>query len=169
MRKGLLSFLLIVVALATGSAQADSVRVPKTGDPAFAFAVPAGWTIFYDEYGNLRLTALDHSCALQLSMISDASVGKASLPQLAAQIMQAAQAKPFTKKQAAQVAGRNGTEFFSKITNDKGVVIELRVILVRLDASHVASQVAMKGDGITKAERAALDNLIAQVRLTAVK
>ena len=169
MLKGMLSVLLLVVALATGIAQADPVRVPKTGDPAFAFDVPAGWTIFYDEYGNLRLTALDRSCALQLSMISDASVGKATLPALAAQIMRAAQAKPFTKKQAARAAGRDGTEFFSLITNDKGLVIELRVILVRLDASHVASQVAMKGDGITKAQRASLDNLIARVRLTGVK
>ena len=44
MLKGMLSVLLLVLALATGIAQADPVRVPKTGEPAFAFDAPAGWT-----------------------------------------------------------------------------------------------------------------------------
>ena len=169
LRQTMLPLLLFVAVLATGVAQADSVRVPKTGVPAFAFDTPAGWTILYDEFGNLRLTADDHTCALQLSIISDPAIGKTPLSELAAQIMKAAEARPFSKQSPGTIAGRKGTQFFSQITNEKGVAVTLGVTLVKLDASHVASQATMKAEGMSHAQIAALNALIARVRLTGVK
>lgn len=142
------------------------MRLPKSGEPAFAFDAPTGWASLYDEYGNLRLTADDHSCALQLSIIDDPAAGATPLSELAAQVMKAAGAKPYELEVPGAIAGLTGTEFTSEIMNDKGVAIALSVVLVRLDATHVASQATMKTKAMTANQSAALNALVGQVRLT---
>jgi hypothetical protein len=158
--------MLCLVALAAGAAQAESVRMPKTGVPAFAFDAPPGWTVLYDEYGNLRLTAEDHTSALQLSMIDDPAMETSSLEDLAAEILKAAGAPPFSKQEDGTIAGFDGTTFISQVTNDSGVDVILRVTLVKLDATHVASQGEMRTTEMTGEETEALNSLLGDVRLT---
>jgi len=83
--------------------------------------------------------------------------------------MKAAEAKPFSKHLPGTIAGRKGTQFLSHITNDKGVVVDVGVTLVRLDALHVASQATMRVEGMSHAQITALNALIARVRLIGVK
>jgi len=160
------TLVLFLIALAAGVAQAESVRMPKTGVPAFAFDAPPGWAVLYDEFGNLRLTAQDRASALQLSMIDDPAIENTSLEELAAEIMKAAGAPPFSKQEDGSIAGLNGTTFISQITNDSGVEIVLRVTLVKLDKTHVASQGEMRTTEMTSEQTAAFTSLLGDVRLT---
>jgi hypothetical protein len=55
MRWNVLAAIIVAFVLALASAvQAEPVRIPKTGVPAFSFDAPAGWRIVYDKYDNLK-------------------------------------------------------------------------------------------------------------------
>jgi hypothetical protein len=150
-------------------ADAANARLPASGEPAYAFETPAGWTLAYDQTGNLQITASDDSSVLVLSLLSDPAIGKLPVSDLAAQITKSSGASPYTRTTAGGIAGLRGTAFFSQVVTDKGDRIGLRLDLVKLDASHLASMVTITTPGMTSAQTAALEALIQDVRFVGLK
>lgn len=58
----------LVAALAFAAAPdvgAQTMRIPKDGEPALALALPPNWTVKYDDLGNLQYSNADHSLNIQ--------------------------------------------------------------------------------------------------------
>jgi hypothetical protein len=166
MRWHVLAAIVVAFGLALPSAtQAEPVRIPTTGVPAFAFDAPAGWRITYDQHSNLGFVRA--SVAMQLTVLADAD-RKRPLDALAAEVIKAAEFPASARQQAGAIAGRAGQTYFtSKIEN--GVRTLLDFTLARLDPAHVACLARIKREHAAPAEVAALDALISAVRLTGVK
>jgi len=165
-----LGFVLVFGLLFLGSAQtrADEVRLPVDGTPAFDFVLPPGWTHLIDDNGNLRLTRENHSSVMQLSMITGPDV-KMSYPDMAAAILKAAGATPYSSSGPGSIAGVTGQQFQSTMTNDSGVHINLLVVLAKLDDEHTVTLATIQPNDIGKDDAAALEHLVAAVKLVGLK
>ena len=162
-RRGALALLLALVLMAPG-AFAQQVRLPASGVPAFEFVPPPGWTSQIDSYDNLQLLLPDRMGVVQLSMATGDDA-KAALEDFAAGILENAGAQPYGLSGPGVIAGRPGQSFQSSIVNQQGTKIDLLLVLARLDADHVAAQATIKAVGINAADSAAIDDLIARVRI----
>jgi hypothetical protein len=161
-------FLLLTVAfvmLGPASGTAEDVRLPKTGDPAFAVDVPDGWTTLYDEHGNLRIIATDRTCFIQLSMITGADV-KLPMREVAVEIIKSAGASPFSATEPGAIARQHGTVYMTTLTNPAGLRLDFKLVLAKFDAAHIGSLAVLKAPNLSAARIAALDELIGRIRLT---
>jgi hypothetical protein len=162
--------ILLGVGLAAGSvpSHAQTVRLPKTGDPAFLMDVPTGWTYSYDTSGNLQFMPSDHSAVLLLSMIADERVATTTLEAVAANIFQTAGAAPYTREEPGTVVGHTGEAFYGTLTEPQ-VVLQLKVILANLDSTHIAAISTLIRPDATPQQIAALNALIGLVQLSVPK
>jgi hypothetical protein len=170
MRWNVLAAIVVAFVLGLASAvNAEPVRIPKTGVPAFSFDAPAGWQIVYDKYGNLQFSKANYSVQMQLSIMSGPEVNQnQTLGNLAAGVLKSGGFPPSTRRQAGVIAGRTGQTFFtSKVQN--GVRLLLDITLVRLDAEHVACLARMTRYDAARANQAALDVLVSSVRFIGVQ
>jgi hypothetical protein len=168
MRWNALAAIVIAFTLSLASAtQAETVRIPKTGVPAFSFNAPAGWRIVYDQHGNLQFYSPDKGVRMQLSIII-VSGANPTLEEIAAAVMKGGGFSPVTRQQAGAIAGRAGQTFIASTIVD-GALLSLDITLVRLDGAHVASLARVKRFDATRADVAALDALISAVRFTGIQ
>ena len=158
--------LLLCVGLALGSvpSRAQTVRLPKVGDPAFSVNVPPGWTYTYDDLGNLQFLASDHSTGLQLSMLTDPAA-TTSLSEDAANVFKGAGAQPYTKSEPSTLVGRPGQAFYGVLLVNN-VPLQMKVILAKIDDSHVGIMVILTQNDDTPEQIAALNALISLVQLS---
>jgi hypothetical protein len=159
--------LLLGVGLVLGSApsRAQTVRLPKTGDPAFSVDVPTGWTYDYDQNNNLQFLSGDHSTALQLSMIVDPAVGTTPLSSVATDVFKSAGAEPYSKNEPGTLAGHAGEAFYGNLIINNNL-LHMTLVLAKLDNSHVACLTTITRDGATPEQLATLNALIGLVRLS---
>jgi len=159
--------LLLGIGLVLGSApsHAGTVRLPKVGDPAFSVDVPTGWTYDYDQYDNLQFLASDHSTALQLSMIVSPEVATTPLSSVAANVFKSAGAQPYTRNEPSTLAGHTGEAFYGDlVVNNR--TLHMKVVLAKMDNSHIAALSTVVEDGATPEQIAALNALIGLVQLS---
>jgi hypothetical protein len=169
-RIGALCAAVLVAALARPAyAQTQALRVPETGTPALTITVPTGWTVNHDRYGNLQLFAADRRTFLQLSIISDSHVATLPLSDIAVNIFKEAGAAPYTASATGAIAGVPGQIFSGSLTASNGVVLTMKVTLVKVDDSHVAALSALIGPKLTSQQQAALDDLISRVGFAGLK
>jgi len=150
---------------AAATAAADTYRVPKTGAPALTATLPSGWSGGYDAAGNLHLTPDDHSGAVMLSMTTDPSVAGVPVPTLAAGVFKAIGAPPYSATAPASLAGIAGSAFAGSFTNSAGVVLDVRLVIAKLDGSHQAFLLTLKPHGQADAQATAVDTLGASIGL----
>jgi hypothetical protein len=162
--------ILLGFALAAGSvpSRAQTVRLPKAGDPAFSVDVPTGWTYSYDTNGNLQFVASDHSAGLQLSMITDQGVAATTLEAVAANVFQTAGATPYTREEPGTVVGHTGEAFYGTLTEPQ-VVLQMKLIMAKLDDTHIAAISSLIRPDATPQQIAALKALIGLVQLSVPK
>ena len=161
-----LTLLFILGAVfAAQAASAAAVREPTTGDPAFAFDLPPGWTASSDAQSALRIADDDHSAFVYLVVMVDPT----STSNIAADFLAAAGAEPYTATEPGTIAGLPGDAFISRFPGPGGITVALRLVLVKLDPSHCAAQTSVTLPNATPAQIAALTALLAQVRLTGLK
>jgi hypothetical protein len=146
--------------------QAEPVRIPQQGEPAYAFNAPPGWQIIYDEHQNLQFRR--NGVVLQLSMASGAALAGLELDRLAAQILKSAGFPPYKSWQVGSIAGRPGRIYFAA-KSQGSVTVELSLTLVRIDDTHIATLTRVTGVGAAAADLASLEDLVAQVRFVGVK
>ncbi len=159
--------LLLGVGLVLGSAplQAATVRLPKVGDPAFSVDVPAGWTYDYDPFGNLNFVQSDGSCYLELSMIVTSDAGTTPLSDFATGIFKVSGAQSYAKSEPSMLAGHAGEAFYGNVT-DNSNLLHMKVVIAKLDNSHIAVLCTLVPDGATPEQVAALNALIGLVQLS---
>src|SRR3954468_24410927 len=68
MRRLILGFFAVLAFAAASVAEAQTLRIPKSGEPALALAMPTNWTAKYDDLGNLQYSSADRSLNIQLSI-----------------------------------------------------------------------------------------------------
>ena len=162
MKLRLLALAILSVLLVAKTAQAEAVRLPASGDPAFVVDLPDGWMHRVDDGGNLILGAPDHSAAFSLSIfeysgaLDDAAVG----------VMKAAKAGPPQNTGPAEVSSYRGYIYDSAIVNDAGVKFNLHCLMVKLDTAHVASLSMITGADDSPEEYAAARVVLNGVTLT---
>jgi hypothetical protein len=165
MRRLVLGFVVALAFASAAGAEAQTLRIPKTGEPALALAMPTNWTAKYDDLGNLQYSSVDRSLNIQLSVIDDPAVTMATLAEVAASIFKEGGIPAYTRSAPGSIDGRKGETFFAKKTygNDGTVVFE--VTLVKIDSGHIASMGRVTLDGLTAAQLAPLDGVVRQVRI----
>jgi hypothetical protein len=146
-------------------ARPTPVRLPAVGDPAFAFVAPAGWTLKYDQQNDAQLMAIDLSSLLIVSMITGQAVVSMPTTVLAARILKVLGASPYSKTSLGTIAGHPGDAFYSEKVI-KGTHLNIKVVIAKLDAAHAVVTAVMTKDNLLAAQTAALDALLASVRLT---
>jgi hypothetical protein len=150
-------------AMVAAPAQAGVEHQPQSGTPAYEVDVPDGWQVSRDADGNLYLLAADHSGGLVLNIIGGLDTTSLNLDDLANQSMKVANAPPFTRSEPATVGGMRATAYYSGIAQTGGGTVSVRLTLVKVDATHVASDAAIRSATITPAQSSAIDALDARV------
>jgi hypothetical protein len=164
----MLRTLVVALALSLGlsgaPARPATYRLPQTGVPAFVIDAPQDWSAAYDPYGNLQLLAADRSASAQYSMIADPAVDTTPPETVAAQVFQSAHAAPYSRTEPGAVAGVPGEAFIGTLVI-KGVSLDMRVTLAKLDPTHYACVTTLSIQNITPGQRAGLDALLARASI----
>ena len=164
MRRLLFAVLVAVFALVAAPAGlADTVRIPKTGAPALVIDAPTGWSVSYDDLGNLQLLANDKSAVIQLSMISGEESSLES-DVMAARILEAAKSAPYASKQPASAAGIAGMSYLSTMPINN-ISLSVKVMVLRIDAAHVGSLAILTQPNIKPEQSALVQATLSLVRV----
>jgi hypothetical protein len=157
--------LVAAALLVAGAAQAEVERLPAAGTPAFQVDVPAGWTTNRDGDGNLYVIAGDHSAVLVLNMVAADDAGAVTLDAFAATALSRANATPFSRSEAATLAGRAATAYSSTILNPSVGTVRIRLVLARLDATHIAVESELVQPNATAAQTQAVSGLVGHLAI----
>ncbi|MDP1960990.1 MAG: hypothetical protein Q8K93_02190 [Reyranella sp.] len=103
----------------TPDAGAQSMRHPKTGEPAMVLDLPAGWTPQYNVRDNVRghleYYSADLTRCINLAMMVDERFASKSLAEIAAATLKEDGLPPYTHTQDGSIAGRAGEAFLSTV------------------------------------------------------
>jgi hypothetical protein len=141
---------------------AKDMRFPESGDPAFSFRMPDNWTSRVDSDGNMLLTSGDRSAAFSLSHAVDGS----SLDDIANGALGVAKADETRMRAAASISGFAGLSYATTMTNDAGVKLRVKMIIVRIDETHVATCTKIEANNSSAEQRKVADTVLASMRLT---
>lgn len=151
------------LAALTVAAQAENLRYPETGDPAFVIVTPDGWTHTVNSAGNLIVFNEAHTASINFKIGELAG----SLDELAAKSASTPDGMPPANKGPGDFgSGYPGTVYQSKLVTSAGVKTDLRMILVKLDDRHFAAGVLLTAEGIKDDQLAAASTVLAGARLT---
>jgi hypothetical protein len=149
-------------------ARAETFRLPTTGVPALAVDATAGWQATYDKFGNLQLAATDHGSAVELSVIDDPQVARLPAAEVAISVFRGLGAPPYNRSEADTIAGRAGMAFIGVLPSN-GKLLKMRVVLVRLDATHFACLTVLKRRTLSAKQETALMQLVSQVSVVSAR
>ena len=135
MRKALPVFLFLAALLARRAAPARDDRHPEKTSPAFSFILPDTWSREPDASGNLIMFNPARTTGLVIIVAESAD----ELDKIATEAFGVAKADAFKNKKPAEISGCKGFTYFSTITNDKGVKMNLETTIVRVDAKNIAA------------------------------
>ena len=169
MRRLVLGLVAVLAFVSALGAEAQTLRIPKTGEPALALAMPTNWTAKYDDLGNLQYSSADRSLNIQLSVIDDPEVTTATLAEVAASIFKEGGIPAYTRSAPGSIDGRKGETFFTKKTYGSNGTVVFEVTLVKIDSRHIASMGRVTLDGLTAAQLAPLDGIVRQVKIIGAK
>ena len=129
----------LVWTAAIGAAAADPYRVPKAGNPALVANPPAGWTVQYTAPNEAMISSADSMAILELEMISDPATAAKPLADVARDVLRRADLSPrWTSTEPESLAGLPGQAFIVSIARDGVPMGTARVVLAKIDASHIA-------------------------------
>jgi hypothetical protein len=132
MRSRLLSLSLGWLVLAMVPAAAETLRFPGAGLPAVTVPKPDDWAARQDNANNLLLAAPNHKVFVALTML--ASPGTPD--EMAAKTFQLVHAAPAKAGERAKLGGLNAYVYRSSLINAKGVKLNIRLVIARIDAHH---------------------------------
>ena len=169
MRRIAVALLFAFGCFIAGSAQADTVRFPKDGSPAFMITLPAGWTSHEDQYNGIQLIPTDHRTLVYLSMVRDPQYTGKPLMDLALAIGKPSNIAAFPKQEPTSISGRDGTAFFGQMHNDKGTLLDVKMMIIPLEKDLWATETLLTSQGLNSAQTDELNQAVRGVTLTGVK
>jgi hypothetical protein len=157
---------LAAVSAFASPALAESLRIPVDGTPAIEVSKQTGWTEKYDDYGNLTLFADDKSGGMLFRTITTGPGEKMpSNAAVAEMVLGAAGAKPYSKTEATTFAGGPAEAYYSTMEVSGGPVIQLKLVVRKLDDSHLTVAVTMVPDSTPADKRKAIETQFAAVKI----
>lgn len=169
MRRLVLVASAVLALVSAAVAEAQTLRIPKAGEPALALAVPPNWTAKYDDQGNLNYSNVDRSLNIQLAVIDEPAFQATTLSEVAATIFHESGIPAHTRSAPGTIDGHKGETFFTAKTYGSNGTLVFEVTLVKIDRRHVASMGRVTRDGLTTAQLAPLDGIVRQVRIIGAK
>jgi hypothetical protein len=163
LRLSVLAALAAVILLAP-TANAGVVRTPVSGEPAFEVNAPDGWPVTRDGDNSLQITAPDRSGWIVVSIRPAPDLPHMSLDDLAAAAFSIAHALPFTRKEPTTLAGLPAEAYFTTAVADGGAA-HLRLVVAKVDATHVATVIQALRIDPTEAQAEAIQGLQARVHI----
>lgn len=158
------------MSLAFGlAADAQTMRHPKTGEPAMVLDVPAGWTPQYNARGHLEYYSPDITRCINFAMMVDERFASKSLAEIAADTLKEDGLPPYTHTHESSIAGRAGEAFLSTVNYGDHRSVSTLLVLVRLSPSTVASLARVTREGLMAEQEAEIDNAIRRIRFKGVK
>jgi hypothetical protein len=156
---------LLLTTVIAFAASAETIRAPLKGEPALAVELPTGWQPTQIDDNNVYALSPGSKTMLQLSMVRADDLANYTLAQVAAIILKAAGAKPYSSTRPGMVLGRTGAVFLSELVNNNGVHMAANLHITRLDKAHAASIITVIADSASDQDRADLAALEAKIRL----
>lgn len=170
MRRGAVALFFAVICLFAASVQADEeLRFPKEGSPAFLISLPAGWITHEDQYNGIQILPTDHRSLVYLSMVRDPQYTGKPLMDLALAIGKPSNISHFPKTEPTSISGRNGTAFLGQMKNDKGTLLEVKMMIIPLEPDLWATETLLTSQNLNSAQVEALHTAVNGVTLTGVK
>jgi hypothetical protein len=160
---------LLFVCLGAVAARADDIRFPKEGSPAFLIKLPAGWTSHEDRYNGIQLLPGDHRTLVYLSMVRDPLYKDKPLMDLALAIGKPSNIKEFPKQEPAAISGHSGTAFIGKMHNDKGTLLDVKMMIIPLEPDLWATETLLTSQNLSSAQVEALHQAVNGVSLIGLK
>ncbi|HEY0302943.1 MAG TPA: hypothetical protein VGC36_16465 [Rhizomicrobium sp.] len=155
------AFCIVVSGVA---AQAETVRLPQSGNPAFSAALPDGWTHEVLSDGSLRAFSPAHTAAITLAIVRFSG----ALEELAASALQSPDGMPPQNTGPVELSGYGGAAFDGTTVNAEGVKAKIHLLLVRLDDRHLAAATLMTADNLDAAQGEAAAAVLKAVTLSKV-
>jgi len=153
---------LCLCLLGMQAAYAGDVRFPKTGNPALSFHMPDAWTSEVDSSGNLILTSDSRTAAFSLTVLE----GNENIDTLAAEAAKFASATPPQRNGYAEISAFPGAVYFSTMKNDRGVSLNLKMVIVKIGTSHVVTVTRITVGDITPADLEAAEAVLKSMKLS---
>ncbi|HEX5210493.1 MAG TPA: hypothetical protein VFW22_02005 [Pseudolabrys sp.] len=169
MRRTAVALLFVFGCLYAGSAQAEDLRFPKEGSPAFMISLPSGWTGHEDQYNGIQLLPADHRTLVYLSMVRDPQYTGKPLMDLALAIGKPSNISAFPKQEPAAISGHNGTAFLGQMKNDKGTLLDVKMVIIPLEPDLWATETLLTSQNLSGTQTDALNEAVRGVTLTGVK
>jgi hypothetical protein len=166
MRRYAVAFFIILTCLITGSAQAEQIRFPKTGPNAFLVTLAPNWTTHADEYNGLQVISPDRRTLLYLSMVLDEAYKDKPLMELALAIGKPSNITSFPKQEPTAVSGKKGTAFYGQMKNDKGTLLDVKMVIIPVGPSLWATETILTSQGLDAAQLAALKQATSGIAIT---
>jgi hypothetical protein len=163
MKKIHLLIALGAVLTAITGARADEIKFPDTA-PAFSVNVPDGWTSTVSG-SNLVLKNAATGGVISLVVVNDAASVQMPIDQFAAQVFTAAGIKNIDKKETAHLAGIPGMAYYGSITSASGVNVNVKVIIIHMDTTHIAALTRAAQASLDPAKLKATDQFIDSIKL----
>jgi hypothetical protein len=135
MRKSLPAFLILAVFLLPLAVFARDVRHPEKISPAFSFILPDDWSHEPETSGNLIMFNPGRTTGIVIIVPESPD----ALDKIATEAFGVAKAEAPQSKKPAEISGCKGFTYFSTITNDKGVKMNLETTIVRVNEKYIAA------------------------------
>jgi hypothetical protein len=146
--------------------QAEVVRFPKTGAPAFLVDVMSGWGTQEDKFGGLQVFPNDHASAIYLSMTRDPQYSGHPLKDVATAIADAAGIKAFIRQEPATLSGMSGEAFYAVMKNDRGVELDMKMVVVMMASDLWAVEMTMLPKNVAAAARTQNSQMIGRITVS---
>jgi hypothetical protein len=88
---------------------------------------------------------------------------------LALAIGMASSITQFPKQEPAAISGRKGTAFYGQMKNDKGVPLDVKLVIIPLEADLWATETLLISQGLDAAQTASLNQTVKGIALTSGK
>jgi hypothetical protein len=120
------------LVLAMVPAAAETLRFPGAGLPAVTVRKPDDWTARQDSATNLLLAAPNHKVFVALTMLAS----RGTPDEMAAKTFQLVHAAPAKSGERTKLGGLNALAYRSNLVNSKGVKLNIKLVIARIDATH---------------------------------
>ena len=165
MRRHAVALFVVLACLLAGAVQAAEIRFPKTGANAFLINMPTGWTAKADEYSGMQLLPDDRRSSVYLSVVRDAAFAGKPLLDLALAIGKASSITQFPKQEPAAISGRKGTAFYGQMKNANGLLLDVKLVIIPLEADLWATETQLITKNLNAAQSATLAQAVRGVGL----
>jgi hypothetical protein len=166
MRRQVVTLFFFLGCVLAGAAQAAEIRFPKSGPNAFLINLPADWTAQEDQYNGMQLLPADRRSSVYLSVVRDQAYAGKPLMDLALAIGKPSNITQFPKQEPAAISGRKGTAFYGQMKNDKGTLLDVKLVIIPLEPDLWATETLLSSQGLIAAQAASLNQAVNGIALT---